>query len=289
MDESAAIDALVAANGGEQADSGASTPDQSYSPDTQAAQAQQEQVERFTSIDPEALPDELRHIYKSMQGDYTRKTQEVSQLRAYQALAEQGIGADDAVQSIQFINELNTNPDFQKAVYERLSEAFQDAGASPAQAAQAAADALTGDAGVDDFSDVLPPEVQAKLAKIDELEAYVNEQRSSQELQAIEADLTRAELAIRQANPTYTEEDMSVIRQLGFSTAGDLNAAQHAFEGLRQRLVGGYIDQKASVQATAPPNVSATGYGQEPVKFDSLEQAHTAAIARLRAEGGFDV
>jgi len=39
------------------------------------------QVENFTSIDPEALPEDLKKLYKSMQADYTRKTQEIASRR----------------------------------------------------------------------------------------------------------------------------------------------------------------------------------------------------------------
>lgn len=35
----------------------------------------------FTKIDPNSLPDELKSTYKEMQADYTRKTQEVAELR----------------------------------------------------------------------------------------------------------------------------------------------------------------------------------------------------------------
>jgi len=36
---------------------------------------------KFTSLDPETLSDELKGIYKSMQGDYTAKTQAISDMR----------------------------------------------------------------------------------------------------------------------------------------------------------------------------------------------------------------
>jgi hypothetical protein len=39
------------------------------------------QVENFTSLDPEALPEDLKKLYKSMQADYTRKTQDLASRR----------------------------------------------------------------------------------------------------------------------------------------------------------------------------------------------------------------
>lgn len=38
-------------------------------------------LEKFTDLDPEKLPEELKSIYKSMQADYTRKTQAIADLK----------------------------------------------------------------------------------------------------------------------------------------------------------------------------------------------------------------
>ena len=76
-------------------------------------QPQQEpSPESFTNIDPNTLPPELQSIYKSLQGDYTRKTQEVAPIRKF---AEQtGLGAEELQQIVQeynmFSNVLQNNP-----------------------------------------------------------------------------------------------------------------------------------------------------------------------------------
>ena len=41
----------------------------------------QHDVESFTGFDPSLLPEDMQAVYRSMQGDYTRKTQEVADLR----------------------------------------------------------------------------------------------------------------------------------------------------------------------------------------------------------------
>lgn len=59
---------------------------------------------KFTSVDPNKLPAELKPLYKSMQADYTRKGQELSQMRGelesrmaeYQEFVEE-LGTDDGV------------------------------------------------------------------------------------------------------------------------------------------------------------------------------------------------
>lgn len=281
--ENEAIDAAAAAFGVED---GPSTDASSNAPEPVDAGASSSQEETsFTSINPEDLPDELKHIYKSMQADYTRKTQEIA---PYRKLAEQGVDPDMAVQSVQFLNELNTNPEFQQAVYERLAAQYQQAGASPQEAAAAAAaDVNNAMEGGNDELDFLPPEVQDKLKRLDEIDAWVRQQEEERELQAIEAELTRQEMAIRQANPNYTEDDLAWIRQLGFAHGGDLLAAQQAYATLRERMVSQYVDAKATVN-TATTAAPATGHSQQPQKFGSLDEAHEAAMARALAEGAFD-
>jgi len=40
-----------------------------------------DQTENFTKVDPNSLPDELKDIYKSLQADYTKKTQSLAEMR----------------------------------------------------------------------------------------------------------------------------------------------------------------------------------------------------------------
>ncbi len=48
---------------------------------TEKPESGSKESDGFTRIDPKTLPPELQSIYKSMQADYTRKTQEVADLR----------------------------------------------------------------------------------------------------------------------------------------------------------------------------------------------------------------
>ena len=89
----------------------------------------------FTKLDPENLSDELKEIYKSMQADYTRKTQELAEKRKeftekesswedklksfgaienevkqwrdwYKQLEEQAIGGDKQAQTLPNVGDL---------------------------------------------------------------------------------------------------------------------------------------------------------------------------------------
>lgn len=77
-----------------------------------AAEPSQPKEDSFTSIDPNSLPPELQATYKSLQADYTRKTQEAA---PYRKFAEQtGMGIDDLQRVLaeysQFSNVLQNNP-----------------------------------------------------------------------------------------------------------------------------------------------------------------------------------
>src|SRR4051812_17293053 len=66
----------------------------------------------FSSIDPNSLPPELLPIYKSLQGDYTRKTQGLAEERkAFEQLEEYG-GVSTALDAINFANNLATDPNY---------------------------------------------------------------------------------------------------------------------------------------------------------------------------------
>jgi hypothetical protein len=284
--EAAAIDAATEAF--EAANSDAPQTPQTPSPETASEQgdagASSEETS-FTNINPDDLPDELKHIYKSMQADYTRKTQEAA---PYRKLAEAGVDPQDAIQSVQFLYELNNNPDFQQAVYDRLAAQYQSQGASPQEAAaQAAADVSSAVQPEDDDLDLLPPSVREKLASVDKLNAWVEQQEEERELLQLEAELTRQEMAIRQANPNYSEEDFDAIRQLGFAYGGDLRAAGNAYATLQQRLVSNYVNQKSNVN-TATSSTPATGHSETPEKFENLDDAHKAALALAEARMDFD-
>lgn len=49
-------------------------------PEVEQVQQQEPQEEKFSLVDPETLPDELKGTYKSLQADYTRKRQAESKL-----------------------------------------------------------------------------------------------------------------------------------------------------------------------------------------------------------------
>ena len=89
---------------------GEGTPSPEGQPIAEPPQAPKD--DSFTSVDPNTLPPELQATYKSLQADYTRKTQEAA---PYRKFAEQtGMGIDDLQRVLaeysQFSNVLQNNP-----------------------------------------------------------------------------------------------------------------------------------------------------------------------------------
>ncbi len=77
---------------------------------TEQATEQTQTIEQtsFTNVDPSKLPPELQTIYKQLQGDYTRKSQEIAPLRK---LAEQsGVTVEQMQRAIQIMQQLESDP-----------------------------------------------------------------------------------------------------------------------------------------------------------------------------------
>ena len=81
-------------------------------------------VESFTGFNPNDLPEDLQSVYRSMQGDYTRKTQEIAELRRnyeqYDAFSESGVDPNYALQAADFYRKLDTDPKFAKQVVDNI-------------------------------------------------------------------------------------------------------------------------------------------------------------------------
>ena len=241
----------------------------------------------FTSIDPNTLPEELLPVYKSMQADYTRKTQTLSQERSqYEQLAQYG-GVDTALEAIQFANALATDPNYAMQVHSQLTEALTQAGLTPAQASQEAArqvnEAAAQSTASDDFSfgedeygdNPAVKKLEQELASMrSELQAQA-EWRKSQEEQAFNIQLANQmaaqENAILNSHPEYDEQDLEKIYTISYAYGGDLNAANQVYESMRNDVIADYIAKKGAVPTGATSvGGSAQSVVEEAPKFEGL-------------------
>lgn len=226
-------------------------------------------VESFTGFDPNNLPEDLQAVYKSMQADYTRKTQDLAEVRRYNdSLTEMGVDPNDAIQMVSFFQEMQANP--QLAV-EYLS----------ALQAQGEPDTIqsgyTEDYTSNNSYDGLPPELANELNAMRE---FRNQYMADQQQASIMAELEYEEQAIRVANPHYTDDDLESIYNLAYATGGDLKAAADQYHAIQQRLLGGYLESKQAPMGATP--VPTGPSNTPPQQFKSLDEAHKAAMEAIR-------
>lgn len=271
----AAAEALASANTGDNV-SPESAPSeqapQSVAPEVDAGTTSPSE-DSFSNIDPNALPPELRAQYANMQGAFTKRMQELSeQSRRYEALGDPEV----AVRGVELMKALEEDPVF---VHQQLSSWLENQGMSPAQASQAAAEIQATEEFAQDEYEV--PETLRR--ELDELKSWRQQEEATRAEQAYMAELQREEMAIRQSNPNFTDDDVNAVYELAFAHGGSLLRAEAAYKQLQDRWAASYIDQKSSVPAGLnQPGV--TGSAQSPAKFErlddpALEKAAMAALA----------
>lgn len=231
----------------------------------------QPEVESFTGFDPGVLPEDMQQVYKSMQADYTRKTQEIADLRRqYEAFSEAEVDPEVALQAVGFLQELNTNPDFARHVAEQIQQNVGTPNVSQPYEEIASEN--------NDVSyEGLPPQLAAELQ---EMRAFREEMLEMQAQQESMEELEAMENAIKVSNPQYDDSDMEAIYSLAFAHNGDLMAAAEQYHALQQRMLGSYLQSKqvphgATPAPTSPSTVPTPG-------FKSLEDAHKAAMEVVR-------
>lgn len=234
-----------------------------------------EDAESFTGFNPTDLPEDLQAVYRSMQGDYTRKTQEIAELRRnyeqYDAFSESGVDPNYALQAADFYKKLDTDPQFAQQVVDNIQRNLGTVSVDqPNVISETPDDSVRG-------YDSLPPELQQELA---EMRSFRQDIFAQQEQAEAVAGLESVEKEIRLGNPHYTDEDLSSIYDLAYSTDGDLSAAADAYHSIQQRVMSGYLQSKqvplgAQSVAAGPSSVP-------PRQFSTLDEAHKAALESVR-------
>lgn len=227
--------------------------------------------ESFTGLDPSNLPDDLQAAYKSMQADYTRKTQEIAEQRKlFEQFNEFGIDPSDALNAVGFLQRLDTDPDFAREFAGHLApqQEYPTTAQLPEQG-------VVPDNGGDYGN--LPPELTAELEAMRQFRAEMHE---AQEQQAMIEELTVEENQIRAQYPHYSDADIDNIYRLAYATEGDLLAAQQMYHDMEQGMLNKYLQSKqVPLGATSPASGPASVPGRS---FENLEEAHKAAMERLR-------
>jgi phage gpG-like protein len=220
-------------------------------------------TDSFSSVDLNALPPELQEVYKSMQADYTRKTQEAAPWRTTFSDIE---GADPKAirEAYEFYNNLNSDPDYAQQIYGQLGEALK-----PYMEASTTE--------VDDVEFDNPLEAQ-----VNKLSQQLEAMQAQQQYNAGAAELQRQEMAVRNANPSWKDDDFTTVYELALAHNGNLVKASEQYNSLRTRIVADYMNTKAAVGTnTSPVGAGANGIEVQEAPRNTKE-AHVQAYEYLK-------
>jgi sulfite reductase alpha subunit-like flavoprotein len=271
--EAALAAALEAENSGQaspEAPVAPEVPANQPTPVGQPAQESPAQPDSFTDLNAAIaeLPEEAQHLvrerFNQMQGDYTRKTQEIAEVRR------------EAEQAVQFVQQLQSDPSFALEVRNEIQSALEAAGYSPEEARQAANQEVA-ETQTQGLSNELGDPLEGKIQEIEQKLAAFEADQLTREL---ENEFDRQDVAVRQAHPDWAEEDMQHVYALSYATGGNLVQAAELYQKEHERMIAAYLEGKARVNSTAPATPGATGPAQpEPEKFDSLLDPRLQAAA----------
>lgn len=263
--EDAAAAALAAANADEVAPVEVAPVEQAPVVEAPAVDAGTTETDSFTNIDISGLPEELRtqleDARKSMQADYTRKTQEIAPVR--KLMEESGMSLEDAQQALSFAQSLS-DPAVQRQLYETLHTSF---GEEPATE--------------------LDPNVDPRDQQIEQLSTRLETWEQRQAMNDARATLAEAQQAVKSAHPDFTDADLTRVEQLAVShmqggkdIGKALTDAATEFAGYRDDIIAKYIQDKGGSGAGGSP-LGGTSGAETPGKFANLDEASKAALARF--------
>jgi hypothetical protein len=224
------------------------------------------------------LPPELQAIYRNMQSHFTRTQQSLREKEA----SLDGLNVEEARGALDFVNALNTDPQYAMAVHAQLTEALQASGMSPQEAHYAASEAISNES--EQYTDPeteygsVPPDV---LQRLEAAEQFMATQQQAQERQALQSELTRQEMAIRQGHPEWDDADIKTVYGLAYSYGGDLGQAADAYVAEQARWATRFMQAKANVPSGQP---GVTGHGVTPPEpLHTMNEATEAALESFRA------
>lgn len=248
-------------------------------PEGQPAEGTTVETDSFTKTDLNSLlegvtdpgaRDRIEAAYRGFQGDYTRKTQALSE----QAKAYEGLDPERARASLQFVEALENDSDFAVRVHKELTNALVAQGYNPAEAAAAAAGTLDESLGGESFDGGQVSTLAKELGELKDWKANFEQEQAANQLAA---RIQSQEMAIRQANPDLEQAEIDKIYALAFSPthAGDLTSAAESYLGWKNDTIAAYLNQKTEVTTAALP---ATSHSEEPTEAPAdMKSAGVAA------------
>lgn len=193
----------------------------------------------------------LRAREREMQADYTRKTQELAEQRR------------EAEQAVQFLDALNSDPDFAYQVLSQLQQSLATEGYAVAPEPQYE---------VDEYGQYQEPDPYQQ--ELTELMSWRDQMEQQWYEANLSAQLDRQISTIQSQHPDWTESDLQNIIDLGYATNGDLMKAADQYQAMNDAILARYIERKGQVNTPAP---LPSGQGSTPPTPPSDDKALRSA------------
>jgi hypothetical protein len=255
-------------------------------------------------FNPDELPEELLPAWRQMQAAFTPRLQQAAAINK----RFEELGGEDTVQQAVDLYTRISDPQSWPELYEELYRAMEASGfefEDPTSSAPGGAVAPgLGQLPVDD-PDLAPiiQQMEQLRSRSDEqqllidrfyAEQDIHRQMAEEELRQTQylSNMQRQVVAIRQANPHYTDDDMRAVVELGSFYNDDLGLAQQRFEDIVASRLDRYFEaKKAGAPASVQPPTGAGVLSDEDKRPITLADAEAEAVElmrRLQAEGEID-
>jgi len=250
---------------------------------------QPDEPDSFTkSINPEELPDELQEIYKSMQADYTRKTQQLAEMRK-EFTEKESTWQEKLKQAGAAEHELKQWRDWYASLEAEVEKELSNPGV-PANPAQPSDQSQPGQQTVDPnaLKSVLDQELSTLRQTIKDLQG----QLASQEDKTKRMFSYHAQLANLRAERGLNDEDQRKVLDYALENGlTDLNRAYKDLyaDQLFEEEVQRRVEEALKKERTRGPSAAGSGHPytyKTPAKLPkTFEEATEQIISDLRAEG----
>lgn len=245
----------------------------------------------LNGVDDPVARERIETAYKSFQGGFTQKAQQLAEQRKQL----ESLGPLDAVQEALALREALQDPRQWQSLHSELTAGLQAMGIPLAQA-QAQATAAIEEATepeLPDLSALEDPELSPFKSHIEKLHEELNsiksdwaKAREEEQLRQVQTamigELQRQENAIREDHPDLKDDDITSVWEMSAFYDGNLLQAHQALESYAQRRFEAYLAKKESVSQTTPALETANTVTESPKAPASLDDAHAAALERLR-------
>lgn len=243
----------------------------SGTPEENTSDSQDEVVPDW-NLDINALPEDLQPFAKSLQGDYTRKTQVVAELRKqYEGLGD----VDSVAQAVTLARAFQADP---VGTLHKVEEGMREMGLLETQANIQQApqetpvkdpvlEKLEQEYGSNDPLFQLASNLHSELKDFQaERQAFKAERLEAEKARAEreqEEYFLRTENVLRTDHKDWEDQDFDAIYDIVIATGGDLSEAAKRYEDIGNRFLTRYITKKTNLP-TASGGLPATGPGHTP-------------------------